>query len=91
MKNKGVSVSSKFFNILDANGLIGVTAAVFLIVCVLSLLIKNYFKVEGRYQLIIVIGVTSAMGLAAASMFGEAIFYSFSPNMITSGFCSEAQ
>ena len=76
------TLDNEFFNILDANGLIGVAAAVFLIVCVLSLLIKNYFKVEGRYQLIIVIGVTSAVGLAAASMFCSVIFYNFSPNMV---------
>ncbi len=73
------TLDNEFFNILTANGLIGVAAALFLIVSVITFIIKNYFKVKEQYQLITVLGITSAIGLSAASMLNSVIFYNFSP------------
>lgn len=84
-KNKEADMTTldnEFFNILVANGIIGVAAAVVLIVSILSLILKNYLRVGKKYQTLIAIGLASVFGLASASMFASMIFYNFSPNMV---------
>lgn len=76
------TLDNEFFNILDAQGLIGIFAAVFLIFCVLKTIIKNYFLADSKYRLLIAVGLAAVVGLAAASMFGSVIFYHFSPNTV---------
>lgn len=76
------TLDNDFFNILTANGLIGVFSAVFLIIAIIILIIKNYFKIEDKYHSAISLWIASVFGVAAAAMFGSFVFYNFSPNAI---------
>ena len=76
------TMDNEFFNVLVAQGVLGVLIIVILIIGVLILLAKNFLQVsrEDIKELLIILSVI--FGLAGSAMFNGLIFYHFSQSAI---------
>ncbi len=76
------TLDNEIFNIMDAQGIIGLLALVWLLVSLFVGLFK-YFAMVSKEDRLIVIALTAIIfGLAASAMFVSVMFYHFSQNTI---------
>lgn len=76
------TLDNEIFNIMVAQGTLGLIAFAALLFVVIKLFIKKFYKVKEEYRLLVA-GITAGVvTLTAAAMFGSVMFYHMSPNTI---------
>ena len=76
------TLDNEIFNIMVAQGTLGLIPFAALIVTALSIIFKNFYKVKKERETLVAVLLSGVIALTAAAMFGSVMFYHMSPNTI---------
>lgn len=76
------TLDNEIFNIMDAQGLIGLGTLLWLLICLFVTLIKSILKVSAEQRQLVIVLASVVFGLAASAMFCSVMFYHFSQNTV---------
>lgn len=76
------TLDNEIFNIMDAQGIIGLGCLLWLVASILIALFGNIFNVRTEYRQIVAVLTGICFGLAGAAMFSSVMFYHFSQNTV---------
>ncbi len=76
------TLDNEIFNIMVAQGALGLIPFAALIITALGVIFKNFYKVKKEHELLVAVLLSGVITLTAAAMFGSVMFYHMSPNTI---------
>lgn len=76
------TLDNEIFNIMVAQGTLGLIPFAALIIVALGVIFKNFYKVKKEHRLIIAVTLSCIVTFAAGAMFRSVMFYHMSPNTI---------
>lgn len=82
------TLDNEFFNILDAQGIIGIIATAAFVIFIITVIFKRLFSLDEEYASLVAVLLAVVIGLGASAMFCAVMFYHFSANSILFWFTS---
>lgn len=76
------TLDNEFFNIMDAQGSLGLLITAAFVLFVLIFIVKGVSKTDEKYFKIITLEIALTVGLSSAAMFSGMMFYHFSQNAV---------
>ncbi len=76
------TLDNEIFNIMDAQGLLGLVTLLWLLICLFVTFVKNILKVPTEHRQLVIVLASVVFGLAASAMFCSVMFYHFSQNTV---------